>query len=224
MTSSTMMSRTPQQPVLATDRELVVLVHGLAASRSMLRPLEMQLQRSGYETLNWGYPSIRGDIESVAQALQLNLRQVCEDVNVDRVHLVTHSMGSIIARIALANVEFTRLGRVVMLAPPHGGSHVATRLAKWLGWLFKPLPQLADPRDSFVNTLVEPIGHEIGIIAAARDRVVRIESTRLAQQSDHIVVDTGHSSMLIRKEVWRLIESFLRSGRFERQVVQFAPS
>jgi len=40
----------------------VVLIHGLAAGRWMLRPLERHLQACGYRTANWGYPSILRDI------------------------------------------------------------------------------------------------------------------------------------------------------------------
>jgi pimeloyl-ACP methyl ester carboxylesterase len=140
-----------------------------------------------------------------------------DDPSVDRFHLVTHSMGSILARAALANNEFSSLDRVVMLGPPHRGSRVATHLARMLGWLCRPLAQLSDGQNSFVNNLAEPTGYEIGIIAAERDRVVRVENTRLTNQVDHIVVKSGHTSMLFQPEVVDLIESFLRQGRFLRQ-------
>lgn len=209
---------TPQVSGPPVAREVVVLVHGLAASRTLLKPLEWHLRQGGYETLNWGYPSIRGEIASLSESFSQRLRELCEDSTTHRFHLVTHSMGSIIARAALANAKFGRLGRVVMLGPPHGGSRVATNLSSVLGWLCKPLTQLSDRPDSFVNTLAEPVGHEVGIIAAARDRVVCIESTCLSRQTDHIIVDSGHTSMLFRRDVWHLVETFLHRGRFERQL------
>ena len=33
---------------------------------------------------------------------------------------------------------------------------------------------------------------------------------------DHIIVDSGHSSMLFRKDVRQLVESFLRRGSFSK--------
>lgn len=212
-----MPSMTTSPPAPAQRREIVLLVHGLAAGRAMLRPLERSLQQRGYQTFNWGYPSLRSEIQALSDALTQELIKLNADASVARINLVTHSMGSIIARSTLANNEFARLGRVVMMAPPHGGSRVAANLARLLGWLCRPLKQLSDNPNSLVNNLPEPEGYEIGIIAAARDRVVRIENTRLACQADHIVVNSGHTSMLFRLEVADLVDSFLRQGRFARQ-------
>ena len=185
----------------------------------MLRPLERSLKERGYQTYNWGYPSIRGEIQSLSEALGRELQQLEADTQIGRFHLVTHSMGSILARAALADKKFSRLGRVVMLGPPHGGSRVAANLARVFGRVCRPLAQLSDTPDSLVNSLPEPTGCEIGIIAAARDRVVRIENTRLSNQADHIVVNSGHASMLFRSETADLVDSFLRHGRFVRQRV-----
>lgn len=200
-------------------RELVVLIHGLAANRAMLKPLEGHVRQGGFETLNWGYRSITGDIRRLGNSLADQLRELDEDDCFERIHLVTHSMGSIIARAALVQQRLPRLGRIVMLGPPHRGSHIAAKFARTLGWFCKPLTQLSDAPNSLVNSLPEPEGYEIGIVAASHDRVVRIESTWLKSQKDHIVVGTGHTSMLFRPDVAELVSSFLREGRFVRQLV-----
>ena len=207
---------------MSSQRELVVLVHGLAASQAVMKRLEWRLQRSGYETLNWGYTSVRGDIQSQSRALQDKLLELNGDPGLQRFHLVPHSMGSILARAALASTEFNRLGRIVMLCPPHRGSRVAAGLSRVLGPICKPLAQLSDRADSFVNNLPEPVGYEIGIIAAARDRVVSVESTHLSRQADHIVINSGHTTMLFRRDVAELVDSFLRQGRFSRPCLQAA--
>ena len=129
--------------------------------------------------------------------------------------IVTHSMGSILVRAALSAGDYARVGRVVMLAPPHGGSRVATLFSGLLGSICKPLPQLRHTPESLVNNLPAPAGHDIGIIAASRDRMVHVEHTHLATQSDHIVVPGGHTTILFRPNVARLVKSFLHSGSFE---------
>ena len=73
----------------------------------------------------------------------------------------------------------------------------------------------ASPREPFEHEALPVLAERI--VAAARDRVVRIENTRLSNQADHIVVNSGHASMLFRSEVADLIDSFLRHGRFVRQ-------
>jgi len=210
------------------DRDLVVLIHGLAAGRTVMRPLERHLQWVGFETINWGYRSILGDVDRLGQSLGELLQDLNERNSLDRIHLVTHSMGSIIARAALARGDWQRLGRVVMLGPPNRGSPVATRLAPVLGWFCKPLEQLSDRRGSYVNSLPQPEGHEIGVIAAEYDRVVRLNDTTLSTQADHIIVRSGHTSMLFRREVAELVEEFLRNGAFRRQttseIVRLVPA
>jgi hypothetical protein len=105
-----------------------------------------------------------------------------------------------------------------MLGPPHGGSRVAAKVARYVGWFCRPLEQLSDAADSFVNLLALPTDCEIGIIAASRDRVVRVEHTMLPGQADHIVVDSGHTRMLFRADVAELVTSFLANGRFQPQL------
>ncbi|MGE0760704.1 MAG: esterase/lipase family protein [Pirellulaceae bacterium] len=180
-------------------------------------PLERRIGRSGFRTLNWGYRSITGEIGRLSGVLATLLRELDERTDVNRYHLVTHSMGCILARAALGTSAPARLGSVVMLAPPNRGSTVATRLAPVLGWLCKPLIQLADGEDSFVNSLPVPQGLRIGVIAAAHDRMIRIADTVLTTQADHIVVPSGHTSMLFRPDVAALVAGFLRDGRFPRQ-------
>lgn len=197
--------------------ELVVLVHGIAASKLVFWRLEDSMRSRGYATLNWSYPSIRGDIISMSESLGQQLDALEADDSVQQFHLVTHSMGSILTRAALASRRFANLGRVVMLCPPNRGSRVAANFSRFLGGVCKPLGQLSDAPDSWVNQLPELANIDIGIIAAARDRVVRIESTGLPTQADHIVVNSGHTSMLFRRDVAEFVESFLRLGRFNRE-------
>ena len=49
--------------------DVVVLVHGLAAPKLVLRPLERRLNRSGFQAVNWGYPSVWGGIDGHASRL-----------------------------------------------------------------------------------------------------------------------------------------------------------
>jgi pimeloyl-ACP methyl ester carboxylesterase len=180
----------------------------------MFRYLEPRLRASGFQTLNWGYRSVRGDIPDAARGLQQTLRALEKACHFDRVHLVAHSMGAIIARTMLLQTECRTLGRIVMLGPPNCGSRVAARLAPFLGWFCRPLVQLSDHQHSFVRQLPEPEGCEIGIVAAARDRVVDIASTCMQRQKAHIVVDAGHNGMLFRHDVSRLVANFLQTGDF----------
>ena len=197
-------------------RDAVVLVHGLAANKLIMAPLARSLAAACGHVVNWGYSSLWSPIEQHGQGLASVLEEL-EQRGVERIHLVTHSMGGIIGRLALAKFRPQRLGRFVMVAPPNRGSHVASQLAPWLGRICPPLVQLADCDDSFVCRLPPPQVSELGVIAAATDFLVREPSTHLGCETDHITLPGLHSSLLFTRETAEQVRHFLEHGRFRRQ-------
>jgi pimeloyl-ACP methyl ester carboxylesterase len=136
------------------------------------------------------------------------------DPTIETLHLVTHSMGCIVARAALDRFRPRKLGRFVMLAPPNRGSFVATATANTLGRLFRPVVELSTAENSLVNSLPTPQGVEIGVIAAGRDALIAPASTRPDAPHDHATVRCLHSSLLYRRDAAELVADFLRDGRF----------
>ena len=195
--------------------ERVILLHGLAAHRVVMTRLARRLGRDGFEVHNWGYPSVRAPIARHASRLRSELEIWDQSLEVSRIHLVTHSMGSIITRCALSTFVPSKLGRIVMLGPPNGGSHAARRLAPWLGWLCPPLRELSDDPSSWVNQLPNPVAlPAVGIVAAERDRVVARNCTRLLDQLDWIMLPGHHGMLPWRSETATQVISFLRQGTF----------
>lgn len=201
--------------MMATDR--VYLLHGLAAHHFVMRRLAGALRRAEFDVRNWGYRSIRSPIRHHALCLRDELARDVRDPQIDRVHLVTHSMGSIITRAALQDWQCDKIGRIVMLGPPNRGSHVARRLAPWLGRICPPLIELSDAPDSFVNRIPPPPTIPIGIVAAAADRVVARHATELPGQADWIVLPGQHGVLPWRRETAQQVLHFLEHGRFHRE-------
>jgi triacylglycerol lipase len=206
-----------QLPIPMRDEELVVLVHGLAAHRIVLAPLARSLKRSYAGVVNWGYPSLFSPIERHGATLARQLQRLEREGRYSRIHLVTHSMGGIIGRVALAEFLPRSFGRFVMIAPPNRGSHVAARFAPLLGRVCPPLVQLADHEASFVCSLPLPVVTDLGIIAAKSDILVRAPNTRLGCERDHIVLPGLHSSLLWRRETAEQVRHFLVHGCFRRE-------
>jgi pimeloyl-ACP methyl ester carboxylesterase len=196
--------------------DVVVLIHGLAAQRFVMAALGRAVRKICGGIVNWGYRSLWSPIERHGRELAGVLRRLDERAS-GRIHLVTHSMGGIIARLALAEFAPRRLGRFVMIAPPNRGSHVATQLAPYLGFICPPLNQLACHESSFVCSLPPPEVTELGIIAAGSDLLVPEHSTHLDCEYDHIVIRGLHTSILWRPETAEQVRHFLEHGRFQRQ-------
>ena len=198
------------------SQEAVVLLHGLCANRFVMSRLARFLRSDGFDTANWGYRSTADTIEQHAILFLERLDQLVTRGSYDRIHLVTHSMGGIVARSALNFQIPPNIGRFVMLGPPNSGSHVARVLAPRLGRFCRPLDELSDAPDSYVNRLGEPKDVDLGIVAAAADRVVKLESTFLSRQLDHIVLPGHHGALPWRRETAEQVIHFLRHGRFQR--------
>lgn len=198
-----------------TSRETVVLVHGLGANGLLVMSLmARRIARAGYGTVIWSYPSYRRTIEKHGDQLRRRLDELDADPQVSRIHLVTHSMGSIVARSALGQGRPPKLGRWVMLAPPNLGSPLAAFWGPKLRWCAPVIDQLAKRADSFVNCLPQPEGIEIGVIAASKDLLVGSGNTFLPCQRDHIVLPATHTLLVFRRRSADEVVQFLATGHF----------
>ena len=189
------------------------------------------LTRAGYVVHRVWYPSRSESLDRLAEGWVGPVVRACSSGSGRRIHFVTHSLGGIVLRQYLAAHEVPNLGRVVMLAPPNRGSELADRLSR--GRLFRAvlgpsLDELRTTPDSAVNRL-GPACFPVGVIAGDRtvnplftallpgpdDGKVPVARTVLDGMADHRVVHASHTWIMSRREVIRLTERFLRSGRFE---------
>ena len=184
------------------------------AHRLLLKLFAARLRRTGWETKIWGYESFLTSVTHHAGRFSAYLDRLEADEQIEQIHLVTHSMGCIIGRMALTERRLDKLGRFVMLTPPNRGSFVATATAGVFGRVFRPVAELTTAPDSLVNSLAEPTHVDIGIIAAEQDALVSLESTRLSVPHSHITLPCLHSAVLFRRDAAALTDTFLKTGQF----------
>ncbi|MFM8893433.1 MAG: esterase/lipase family protein, partial [Planctomycetia bacterium] len=176
--------------------------------------LAARLHRHGFRAKPWGYWNMRRSILVHADAFARELTRLDAAPDIERIHLVTHSMGGIVARAALDRYRPAKLGRIVMLAPPNRGSFAADVACGVFGKLLAPVDELRTADDSLVNSLGMPSGVEIGVIAAGRDALVSEASTRPEVPHAHVTLPCLHSSLLFRRDAAELVAAFLDCGRF----------
>ena len=202
----------PRNPANGNQGEFVLLIHGFLSKRLLMKPLARRMRDAGYTTCGWGYPSYLGSLRRHASRLRPELERVCSEYEV--VHIVAHSMGTIVLRLALEAGPLPNLGRVVLMAPPIRG----TPMARFAGPLFRPfckgISELSDAPTSLVHQIEPAQELDLGIIAARLDWIVPASRTPLPEQRDHICLLSTHNSMLFLPGGARQVIEYLQNGRF----------
>jgi pimeloyl-ACP methyl ester carboxylesterase len=119
-----------ERSLLATDPSAastpIVLVHGIVDNRTIFAMLRRGLRRRGFSsirTFSYGPQTI--DMRSAASTLGAYVESVCEETGADRVHIVGHSLGGLIARYYVQTGGSPRVHTVVTLGTPHQGTRAA---------------------------------------------------------------------------------------------------
>jgi triacylglycerol lipase len=108
----------------------IVLVHGIVDNHTVFHLLRRGLRRRGFgRVVTVNYSSLVGDIRQLAVNFGQVVDQVCEDTGYERVHVVGHSMGGLIARYYVQRLGGDeRVHTLVTLGTPHEGTAMAFTL------------------------------------------------------------------------------------------------
>lgn len=213
-----------------SSRGTVLLFHGLARTRFSMLPLALLLRKHGFISRTVPYPSRKYDCRTLVERFVAPAIQRACDKATGPVHLVTHSLGGILVRLAMGDHPPDQLGRMVMLAPPNRGSELADKLQPKVlfRWFFGPvLGQLGTGPDAIWQSL-PPLPIETGILAGERrahplwkdtlpgpsDGTVPVERTTAAGSDDHAILAVSHPFIMWKPAVWKQVLRFLRDGRF----------
>jgi pimeloyl-ACP methyl ester carboxylesterase len=213
-------------------RDGVVLLHGISRTALSFRKMQLALERAGFITLNLDYLSRSKALEALAEDIHPAIQRFADSIDTS-VHFVGHSMGGLLARVYIARHRPKRLGRVVMLGTPNGGSEITDRLKHISAYraFFGPAgQQLGTQRDSAIAALFPPVDYPVGIIAGDRsidpiaskflpkphDGRVSVANTRLDGMADHVVIATAHPWLMRNSVAIEQTIAFLRDGRFRR--------
>ncbi|MBB3060328.1 esterase/lipase family protein [Microbulbifer rhizosphaerae] len=209
----------------------VILLHGLGKSSGSMEKMEKAIAAVGFTTVNVSYPSTDHPIEELAGPAIAPALDQCRDH--DQVNFVTHSLGGILVRQYLSQVQIENLNRVVMLGPPNKGSEVVDNLGGFPGFHFilgDAGLQLGTGALSVPNKL-GAAEFNVGIIAGTRsinlilsqmvpdtdDGKVSVESTKLEGMNDHLEMPVTHVFMMKNKKVIDQVIHYLKNGEFSRQ-------
>jgi pimeloyl-ACP methyl ester carboxylesterase len=225
----------PQGTESEPAAETVVLVHGLWMGSWVMGLMGKRLRRCGFQSAFFSYPSMSSSLSENA----LMLARFTAGLTASRIHFIGHSLGGLLILQMLDEFPQPRLGRVILAGSPYSACSVGRKLSRrgpgryilgrsmlqWMEWL--------QWRDKAAATRTLP--YELGVIAGCRslgagrlitrlpgpnDGVVTVEETRVPNARDEIVLNVGHSEMLLSAELVRQACAFLRHGHFLRTQAQ----
>jgi triacylglycerol lipase len=178
-----------------SDRDVVMLVHGLFATAGVLRPLRRELEeRTSAFTTSFTHPPGPG-IARIAQDIARAVRGISGEV---RIHLIGHSIGGIAVRYFVQELgSDPRLVQTVSIGSPFGGARPAR--------LF-PAPVGRDiaPGSALLERLAHGARQRLAVphlsIAGLEDHVVP-NGAFLAAGDSVTVAGCGHNSLLYHPRV-----------------------
>ena len=116
----------------------ILLMHGLVDNRSIFTLLRRGLRRRGFgRVLSLNYSPLTRDVRTAAEGLAARVELLCAETGFERIHVIGHSMGGMIARYYVQRLGGdARVHTLVTLGSPHGGTLAAhlvpSRLARQL--------------------------------------------------------------------------------------------
>ncbi len=218
-------------------RPTAVLLHGLGRTHRSLGRIRHHLAAAGYPIWSRTYPSRRHSVEELARWAAERIRAETEGPLV----AVTHSLGGLLVRLVGDGLPWQR---VVMIAPPNGGSSVARVLAphhvfrRVFGpamqdvagggpWPPSPAPTgvIAGTRGPSLGNPSSWLVHGLDLLDddGAHDGTVSVAETRLPGMTDFALVDASHTWITYDRRTLALVSCFLETGRFGADATSSVP-
>ncbi|MCW2724204.1 MAG: hypothetical protein JWN35_1125 [Frankiales bacterium] len=133
----------------------ILLVHGLVDNRSIFTLLRRALRRRGFgRIITLNYSPFTQDIRAVAAQLGELVERTCEETGYERVHVVGHSLGGVVARYYVQRLGGdARVHTLCTLGTPHAGTYAANLFSR--GLMLGAVRQLR-PGSDLMRELAEP--------------------------------------------------------------------
>src|SRR3954467_10902963 len=161
----------------------VLIIHGFLGTRGSMYMLERRLVEDGFVVVsfNLGTLNVR-DIRRSAFLIHRKIERILAQTPSQRIDIIGHSMGGLIGLYYVKKLGgHTRVRKLIMMGTPVRGTWAALAGVVTLGLWSTSSWQLL-PRSRFLDELAQgpmPPGVDVHTIAAARDWVVPLPTTRL---------------------------------------------
>lgn len=190
----------------------ILLVHGLVDNRSVFTLLRRALRRRGFgQVLTLNYSPFTQDVRTAARRLEQLVEQTCEQTGYERVHIVGHSLGGLVARYYVQRMGGdARVHTLCTLGTPHSGTHAAHLMPS-------PLVRQLRPGSELMTELEQPAPRSrtrfVSFWSDLDQMIVPQRSARLSHPDltvrNVLLRGTGHMSMTFDRRVIHEIAGLL---------------
>ena len=193
----------------------VLLLHGLIDNRSIFLRLRTSLARAGFTSLlTMNYPVLTADLPTAAYQLSEVVERICIRTGYERIHVVAHSMGGLIARYFVQRLGGdARVSVLVTVATPHAGTEAAKLLPYGVVRHLQPgspvLGDLAGPTPGCRTRMVSIYSDRDAMVLPATSGVLRHPDLDIRNV---LIPGAGHHTLPFDKRTVREIEIALSDG------------
>ena len=172
----------------------IILLHGLFHNRACWFWTKHRLRRRGFQSLHTINLPPWYDVETLTERVAKKVDELRHATGVEKVHLIGHSMGGMIARNYLqVRGGAQKVERCILLSSPNAGSKLAP-------FSLTPLGKILLPGSEFLQRLAAaplPEGVRLTAIVNCHDNMVLpFENARLEGARNIELAGMGHASVL----------------------------
>jgi pimeloyl-ACP methyl ester carboxylesterase len=199
----------PKEKVAKSSSDTpIIFLHGLFHNRACWFWTKYRLRRQGFRALySLNLPFWR-DVEILTERVARKVDELRHTMGIEKVHLVGHSMGGIVARNYLQiRGGAKKVDRCILLASPNGGSKLAP-------FTLTPPGKVLMPGSEFLLRLAAaPLpseAHLTAIYSRHDNMVLPFENAQLEGVHNVELAGMGHASLLYRSKALQAIIDALK--------------
>lgn len=189
----------------------ILLLHGLFNNRASWFWFKWFLRKQGFNNIATINLSSWHNEEALTEQVAKKVDELRHRLGVDKVHLVSHSMGGIIARNYLQlRGGASKVERCICLGSPHLGS-------KLTPFALAPLGRVLVPGSDFLarlNNAPPPAGVQMTNIYSKKDNMVLPNTNAQLPWGDSVELDgMGHTALIYRRPALQAVTTALQKSQ-----------
>jgi triacylglycerol esterase/lipase EstA (alpha/beta hydrolase family) len=208
-------SSRPDSPASDQTGTPVILLHGLFNNRAAWLWFKYRLRRKRLTDLYTINLPVWKDIETLTERVARLIDELRQQRGIEKVHLIGHSMGGIIARNYLQiRGGAEKVDRCILIGTPNSGSKMVPFVITNLGKNLIP----GSPFLTNLNTKPFPKNVRLTNIYSRHDNlVVPFELARLNKQTNVELSGVGHNTLLFHPEAFNATYTALTEDHANNQ-------